>query len=510
MNKIGFKNFRRFLNFQPIELKGITFLVGRNNAGKSSLVKALLLVNNFLKTNQVKNFSFGNNVLEDANIVTFGRAKNRQATEDVIEFYYADSRFELTITISGNENQTVADVQQIRIKSIDTQLNFDFNTANDNISISKTKTQTKDISDLTIENLLLLNTEIQRLTAEVEKSNLKKTSKEYVDLIEELNSIKRKRNLIAHSSVEDIKVNLYSVSTNFESNWTAKEIVDFLIREARFFHDQEFKKIQNGAVPTKNFEDYRGFKQEALLVEKTFSEFVDSIGKSTTVYLGANPAKQSALFPIRDSNNALAQAIHEFFQLRIAPGEVAYEFVLKWMKEFEVGDQFSINIHAGEAYEVIVQSHGVEIHLADKGMGSIQAMLLLLRLATIIHKSRKDNNSYTVIIEEPELNLHPALQSKLAELFVDVYVHDIWLIIETHSEYLIRKSQVIVANDDLANGINDNPFCVYYFPKDIEHQPYRMEYNTDGSFKQNFGEGFFDAASSSTLELIKLKRQKHA
>ena len=76
MNKIGFKNFRRFQDFPAIEYSGITFLVGRNNAGKSTLVKAILLLDNYLKSSDYKHLSFGNNVLEDANIVTFGRAKN--------------------------------------------------------------------------------------------------------------------------------------------------------------------------------------------------------------------------------------------------------------------------------------------------------------------------------------------------------------------------------------------------------------------------------------------------
>ena len=40
MNSIGFKNFRRFQNFPEIDLGDITILVGGNNAGKSTLVKA--------------------------------------------------------------------------------------------------------------------------------------------------------------------------------------------------------------------------------------------------------------------------------------------------------------------------------------------------------------------------------------------------------------------------------------------------------------------------------------
>lgn len=43
MNTIGFKNFRRFANFPEIDLGDVTVLVGGNNSGKSTLVKALLL-----------------------------------------------------------------------------------------------------------------------------------------------------------------------------------------------------------------------------------------------------------------------------------------------------------------------------------------------------------------------------------------------------------------------------------------------------------------------------------
>ena len=36
MNKIGFKNFRKFQELDPLDLSPITFFVGENNAGKST------------------------------------------------------------------------------------------------------------------------------------------------------------------------------------------------------------------------------------------------------------------------------------------------------------------------------------------------------------------------------------------------------------------------------------------------------------------------------------------
>lgn len=50
MKKIGFKNFRRFVDFDPLELGSLTLLSGGNNSGKSTIVKAAMLAMNFLKS----------------------------------------------------------------------------------------------------------------------------------------------------------------------------------------------------------------------------------------------------------------------------------------------------------------------------------------------------------------------------------------------------------------------------------------------------------------------------
>ena len=43
MKSIGFKNFRRFQEMNSISLGGVNMFVGGNNAGKSTVVKGLLL-----------------------------------------------------------------------------------------------------------------------------------------------------------------------------------------------------------------------------------------------------------------------------------------------------------------------------------------------------------------------------------------------------------------------------------------------------------------------------------
>ena len=147
--------------------------------------------------------------------------------------------------------------------------------------------------------------------------------------------------------------------------------------------------------------------------------------------------------------------------------------------------------------------NGEKMPLADLGMGAVQIIMLLLRLATII--SRTGNlaiKNTTFIVEEPEQNIHPKLQSKLADLFA--YVNEKYgcqFVIETHSEYLIRRTQAMIATGEVP--FEQNPFKVYYFPQ--EGQPYDMDYQKNGTFSKPFGKGFYDHASSLSFQVLQAK-----
>ncbi len=536
MNKIGFKNFRRFQNFNPLEYSGITFLVGRNNAGKSTLVKALILIDNYFKSGNIDSLTFGNNVLEDANIITYGRAKNHQAQENFIHFTQNIENYLVELRVTGEDDKAFASVHSLTISDTVHNLNFIFNMQNRFVKIIKTRdTQINSVNEKILSGL---ESQIRDTKKQLAEPGIKKTSKEYIEHLSRLEILEAKLIEIYKVGNEENSKDevLFSLDEDFGDVNSFTEIIDGILIHSMSQYEREFMNVQNGEQASERFEHLRALKElDPVFVESSFSHFMTLMNDYSIAYMGANPAKQSALFAIRDKNNALAQAIHEFKQLNILQGEEEYRFVLKWMHEFEVGDDFTIAMHAGEAYEMKILSNNVKIHLADKGMGSIQAMLLIMRIACVIKKNKlaeksssvtrmldgkelmKDSSNHrmidktTLIIEEPELNLHPALQSKLADLFLDVHQRfNIDFLIETHSEYILRRSQVIVAINEFEVAPNENPFCVQYFPKEIHQLPYRLEYQEDGSFNRNFGDGFFDEASSSTLELLKLKRQKKA
>ena len=112
---IGFKNFRRFKEFPQLDFGNITYMVGRNNSGKSTMVKALLLVMDYLQNQLDDTFSFDNKVLEDANIVTFGRAKCNLINEPEISFSCKLNNYDITVRISGDTNDTKANVIMLSV-----------------------------------------------------------------------------------------------------------------------------------------------------------------------------------------------------------------------------------------------------------------------------------------------------------------------------------------------------------------------------------------------------------
>lgn len=206
------------------------------------------------------------------------------------------------------------------------------------------------------------------------------------------------------------------------------------------------------------------------------------------------------------------------------------DFINKWIKEFcDIESLILSSDEDGQGFLVAVKHTDGRVNpLADEGHGITQLAHLLLQIeCQILRKKRSildipnqftinynslDIDSLVLAIEEPEVSLHPSLQSKLALVFEDAYrTYHIAFIIETHSEYLIRKSQAIIAQYDIeGKDFKDNPFKIYYFNPD--GSSYEITYGESGRLQNSFGSGFFDEAGNSSIEILKreqkLKRKK--
>ena len=179
---IGFKNFRRFENFPSLEFGNITYMVGRNNSGKSTMVKALLLVMDYLQNQLDDNFSFDNKVLEDANIVTFGRAKNNLSKEPTITFKYELEQFDIYIIISGQDKNTKAKVNVLSINDAKIGINLNINYSKGTITVSKELIEDEKVDDNNLNIIKQLEDSVSELQKELDTVT-DKTSKESIELM---------------------------------------------------------------------------------------------------------------------------------------------------------------------------------------------------------------------------------------------------------------------------------------------------------------------------------------
>lgn len=577
MNSIGFNNFRRFATFPEMDLGDITLLVGGNNSGKSTLVKALLLcVDNVrLMTAGTKSnvfsaispkFRFDANEWHDVKIKTFSRAiHNRPAPslnlidDDLslpteMRFTFTLGGFKFIIEVKGDrdKDEVTGEVSFISIEDrenmVQYTVSYDTHSMSYSVLGSTTERETlvkrlyKDYvaAKKMLEALSEAGDDIAAISAQSEKvASLEKRIEEFV--VPEGNELPED---FDYEQALQTKAREFLKTRYTATTWDLN-LQDFgdIINENLFLHAINnfigFAKHPGEAQPTgiKDPEEaglrmqawlYNenarvALKQEIDKMEKSHDDLALLLNSISIEYITAHAANQNTIYNTADRNDYIAQTVHEFVRAKILRGHKEYLFVTKWMKDFGVGDDFDVVSMDGEAYRVKIHDEdGSTVNLADKGMGSIQVMILLLRLATILRVYEPQNivafepidelRFPTIIIEEPEQNLHPRVQSFLADLLL--YLNKEYhckFIIETHSEYLIRKTQVLVANEDYEDekALTENiPFKVYFFEPDSTKRPRSMEFEITGGFKEKFGPGFFDEATKSDMTIIRKEMEQ--
>lgn len=572
MNTIGFNNFRRFATFPEMDLGDITLLVGGNNSGKSTLVKALLLcvdnlklMSSYTNTNifefDAPKFRFDANEWHDVKIKTFSRAihnkpvpvidlgSDEEKTElpSEMRFVFTIGSFRFVFDVYGERNgdEVTGEVSYVSIEDRGNMVKYDVSFKSHVMcysvlgSTSERETLIKRLyrdyksAKEELEKLSDEGSDIVAISSQSEKvGSLEKRIEEFVnpdnnELPEDFDyeqALRQQfRNFHAHeyttTSWYDLPLEFYYSQLN--GNLLVDLIGNFI----------QFAKNPGAAAP-KDIEDpneygaamdeymriqaaRKDLKQEEDKMRKSQEDLKALLNSFKIEYITAHAANQNTIYNTADRNDYIAQTVHGFVRAQIARGQKEYTFVTDWMRKLGVGHDFDVISIDGEAYRVKIKDEdNSTVNLADKGMGSIQLMILLLRLATILREYEPQNivalrelRCPTIIIEEPEQNLHPKVQSQLADLFL--YLNKEYhckFVVETHSEYLIRKTQVLVSKENFENDSSMkeyNPFMVYYFDGENEKKPYYlMEYRTDGNFSNEFGTGFFDAATNLLYEIL--------
>ncbi|MDO9017167.1 MAG: DUF3696 domain-containing protein [Deltaproteobacteria bacterium] len=137
----------------------------------------------------------------------------------------------------------------------------------------------------------------------------------------------------------------------------------------------------------------------------------------------------------------------------------------------------------------------VQADLTNVGVGVSQLLpILVLCLAAPIGS--------TVLIEQPELHLHPSVQSQLATFFASCALSGRQIVIETHSEHLINRIRLIVAQGHLDNA---EDVSVLFVERDgFGSSVRRVELRKDGGI-DTWPRGFNDEAERTLKDILAIR-----
>lgn len=569
MKSIGFKNFKRFAECPDLELSGVTFLVGKNNSGKTTFTHAARLAADFIDhtsrggdLQSIFSFEVGNqtdskyrgynSVLHrDGGIET---GKNNRAIEFCIDY----GEFILQFGVDKKYNPFGFIEAEIRDWVDDSYYS-----------------QYPDATEPPIVDGEWLRAEIDKRMDELKKNHpdrfkaLKKQDQDgkgrlkYIYYYDKTNRIAGLLDggltkLVFNDFPEEEAQELERLSRLLETlseedRPSVQDRVDELLeRESK----SKIQIVRNGVI-SRGLEKNSGhtlpefysidcLAGHCLAGESDLPDDGMPYDRITEFLDEADHRKRlegfKELFSVRlyhqlpscarhighyTDDEQLRDMLFRQFRNNNVHGETdLMACVSKWVKELEIGDGIDMrpDTEAEEAdaenrvgtkyVECFVRKTALmngkkltyEVPFDSLGVGSRQLIILLVTMALVITEARHKSYPTLVTVEEPEQNLHPAIQSRLADMFLDFYEQfKCQCIIETHSEYIIRRSQVLVAEGikNKAFTLEDNPFKVYYFPDD-ETSPYDMEYKENGRFGRTFGPGFLDVAGNSNLALLDL------
>lgn len=142
------------------------------------------------------------------------------------------------------------------------------------------------------------------------------------------------------------------------------------------------------------------------------------------------------------------------------------EAINDWLVYLGVANKMNTNDRGkvGHELKITTDIQDMEQDLTHVGVGVSQILPILVMCFLA-------GMGDSIILEQPELHLHPKVQTRLADFFVSMNVLGKQCILETHSEYLINRLRYLVAKTSDEKISQDT--MIYFVEKEEGHSIYR-------------------------------------
>jgi len=463
---IRWRNFRAFADTQDMEIRPLTILIGPNNSGKTSILAPLLLMKQTLLSND-----------EEPGLVTRGQFINAGSYRDLIHGH--DVERELSFAISFRRQREETDLGPLG-QYPPARYAFTFTAEPDPNLINL---QGYEVFDPHGRQFLERHRSASGqyslefpYSAQGRKDSRKDQGGSPVD--------DAVRDAIKHAIPE------HFLFTDFSAMAAAIEALG----------QQEQQEQDGHPKPNELTLQLSRFSTRYMRVVNQVSGDVNRLFDSI-YYIG----------PLRERPQRIYEISGELPPEVGTRGEYAPEVLYRrrsdvmlattndWLRRFD----FSGNIEVASPFDGIFalavrRADGAVVNFADVGFGLSQVLPLIVQ-------SIYAPSDSIIIAEQPEIHLNPKLQTTLADLFCDAVAQGKGIIVETHSEHLLLRLRVLIAQ----RVISAEDVALYYVEREgVECQVRRIPVESNGHIDADtWPAGFFEDSLREALSLALTQSQ---
>lgn len=481
MFSLNLKNYRSFKD-QAFDFSKINILIGENSSGKSSLIKFFLALKQTFESpnNKEINFSLTGQYSDLGNYKETIYYHNEELPLG-FEFKFKDYDKFFFVYFFGLFDIKTEKNKQIKLvkKLIDhepnsiTKVSFSLTKELHNHDNIKTI-----ISNSYIGNLEIIFSEKAKNSKMISlfgdscsiKYYSKKTDKTFI--FDNLNYEKDGfLTLITGSSLQSSIMKIYGISEeSFTTDQAAKDKVNSL------FYSIAYLLIS---------QNYLKFHTDKI-------EYINPIKTSPSrIYLVKDDKQHVNINDIEDFVN--------FFSRNTKLAKDLLPDFIKVLNDFGIlTDIDIIKDDRLPVRELRVKINNLFSNISDVGYGVSLQLPIILKcfLAEVIPERRGS----IIFIEQPEVHLHPKLHAKLIETIFKLSKYTTYFI-ETHSEHIIRKLQVLVKEKN--HKIEGKDITIHYLIRDENVSTITCHnIESNGRLNPSFASGFFDNSYLLSKELL--------
>lgn len=379
--QVRWRNFRGFRDSGWIVLRPLTILIGPNNAGKTSVMAPLLLLNQTIRSDDGMTPLLTKGPLIDA-----GNFQNIVTNHDIKEDLSFGIRFHVH---EGDPKKNIGEYPP-------GSLEVTFKSTNDPYACVL---KSYDVKDVTLRPFL-------------------------------------KRTLRSNGRYSAIGIQTKSLTKNERRSLNNSWPVNFLFSPTR---DIYFARLPHGDSEKfgRRFSDeFNTYLSIVGFVFNTIRSFLHELSYIGPIrerprhFYESSADRPRTVGPSGERTPNLLRANFGRFRHQIN----------KWVRRFEMGESIAIKEISDALFEIhfVSRKPPCSLNIADAGFGASQLLPLIVQACA-------SEIASVTIAEQPEIHLNPRLQGTLADLFVEMANSGRRVVVETHSEHLVLRLRTLLA-----------------------------------------------------------------